>query len=107
MAKDTTKLSHADYVSGVASLNIRRHLAAVSQPNATDTRAQRRTNMVTFRNAQAAAIRKAERIAALNAMKDTRQPIAAKFLAAPTLNKRDSVNTDGHTVTVIAASRRR
>jgi glyoxylase-like metal-dependent hydrolase (beta-lactamase superfamily II) len=85
MPKDTTRHSHADYVYGVASFAAKRHAAAQVQPNATDTRAQRRANMAAFRDARLAATRRAEMIAAFRAAKAevTVQPLQAHYMAAP------------------------
>lgn len=52
MAKDTSGIAHADYVVGPRNLGINavRHLAALHQPNALPTRADRRLDMAAFRN---------------------------------------------------------
>ncbi len=41
-APDTTGIGHADYVTGMRGRETNRHLAALSQPNVTNNRAQRR-----------------------------------------------------------------
>lgn len=41
-APDTTGISHADFVTGMRGRDINRHLAALSQPNVTNTREVRR-----------------------------------------------------------------
>ena len=92
MAKDTSGIKHADYVVGPRNLGINmvRHLAALSQPTAQPTRADRRANMAQFRDERF----RAARIAAANAAfkaKPEPAPAPARFLAAPLPSRAEAV----------------
>jgi biotin carboxyl carrier protein len=85
MAKDTTRLSHADYVVGARNANSLRHAAAVSQPHAGPTRAERRANMTVFRTARHVETKRAETIAAFRAAPAPFKPTKQRTITAPVM----------------------
>ncbi len=94
MAKDTTRLTHADYVYGVASRNARLHAAAISCPPGAATRKDRRANMAAFRATQLAEAAHQDRISAARAAflaPVERKPVPAHFLAAPLPSRTEAV----------------
>jgi hypothetical protein len=101
MAKDTTKLTLTDYYVGQRHDNGRRHLAATM--SAPGFKAGVTVSLLRFDEERDGR----DGTDGIDGTKSTRTPIQTKFLAVPTLGKRDTVSTEGVTIRRFACRKAR